>query len=238
MNQPENPQPDIQVLVASMQAHLSSARRSGLRVLSPLQSMGPCAATAEPCARETLEAVREDLGACSRCSLCQRRTTIVFGQGNPRASLVFVGQAPTPADDASGEPFCGDEGGMLTNIITRVINLARSDVYLTTIVKCSPPDGRIPAQEEILTCMPFLRRQFAAIGPAIVCALGKSAAQALLGSDRPLDELRGRFHRVGDMLVMPTYDPAFLRVHEDKKHETWKDMLMIMRELVKTVQAL
>jgi uracil-DNA glycosylase family 4 len=237
MSQPENPQPDIQGLVASVKAHLSSARRSGLRVLSPLQPMRPCAATAEPRALETLEAVRGDLGACSRCSLCHHRTSIVFGQGNPCARLVFVGLAPTPEDDASGAPFCGDEGVMLNNIITRVINLARSDVYLTTIVKCAPPNGRIPAPEEILSCMPFLRRQFASIMPDIVCALGQSAAQALLGSARPLDELRGRFHRVGDKLVMPTYDTAFLRVHEDKKRETWKDMQMIMRELIKKGQA-
>ena len=234
MNQPENIQPDMQRLLAGMKAYFESARRSGIRVLSPYQSVQSWAAKAEPCDRETLEAVRDDLGACSRCGLCSHRTTIVFGQGNPRACLVFVGLAPTPADDAAGEPFCGAEGDMISNIITRVIKSARCDVYLTNIVKCSPPEGRIPATEEILSCIPFLRRQLAAIGPSIVCALGQAAAQALLGSDRPLDELRGRFYRAGDMLVMPTHDPAFLRVREDKKRETWTDMQMIVRELSKT----
>jgi len=234
MSQLEHSRPDMQRLLASLHAHLSAARRSGLRLLSPSQALRPCPAAPGPSFRETLEAVREDAGDCSRCSLSRNRTTIVFGQGNPRARLVFVGQAPTHADDAAGLAFCGPEGDMLTNIITRVIKLARADVYLTTIVKCAPPGSSMPAPEEISACMPFLHRQLAAIGPAIVCALGQVAAQALLGTDLPLDRLRGRFHRVGDMLVMPTYDPAFLLVREDKKRDTLADMQMILRELAKT----
>ena len=120
---------------------------------------------------------------------------------------------------------------MLTKIITHVLNLTRPDVYLTTLVKCATPEGRTPAQEEIATCLPFLRRQLAAIGPLIVCALGQVAAHALLGADRSLDELRGRFYRAGGMLIIPTHDPAFLRVHEHRKRETWDDMRMIVREL-------
>ncbi len=104
-------------------------------------------------------------------------------------------------------------------------------------MKCAPPDGSAPAQEEISTCLPFLHRQLAAIGPAIVCALGQVAAQALLGPERTLDDLRGRFYRAGGMLVMPTHDPAFLRVHEHRKRETRDDMRMIVRELSKTASA-
>ena len=233
MKQPEKLQPDPQRLLAGMKAYLASARRSGIRILSPHQPVKSHASKTELSPGETLEAVRDDLGACTRCGLCRHRTTIVFGQGNPQARLVFVGQAPTQADDAAGQPFSDAEGDMLTNIIIRVIKCARCDVYSTNIVKCSPPDGRIPAPDEILACIPFLRRQLAAIGPSIVCALGQTAAQALLGSDRPLDELRGRFYRCADMLVMPTDDPAFLRVREDKKRETWADMQMIERELTK-----
>jgi DNA polymerase len=162
----------------------------------------------------------------------------VFGQGNPKARLVFVGEAPLPADDAAGEPFCGQDGEMLNNIITRVLSLSRHDVYLATIVKCAPPDGRAPAQEEIFTCLPFLCRQLSAIGPAIVCALGQVPARVLLGSECSLDELRGRFHHVGGMLVMPTHDPAFLRAHEHRKPETRDDMRMIVRELAKKTPAL
>lgn len=234
MSQPENLQPDRQRLLASMQAHLSSARRSGIRIVCPAHSARQPEA---PAPQETLEEVRENLGSCTRCGLCRSRTSIVFGQGNPRARLVFVGEAPLPADDAEGEPFCGPEGDMLTNIITRVLSLSRPDVYLTTIVKCAPPDGRAPAKEEIFTCLPFLRRQLAAIGPSIVCALGQVATQALLGSERPFDELRGRFSRAGGMLVMPTHDTAFLRMHEHRKRETWDDMRMIVRELLKTAKA-
>ncbi len=237
MSQPENFQPGRERLLACMNAHLSSAWRSGIRIVVPSQSAGQPAAAVEQGERETLEAVLADLGACTRCGLCSHRNSIVFGQGNSRARLVFVGQAPTSADDASGEPFCGPEGEMLTNIITRVFSLFRPDVYLASIVKCAPPDGRAPSQEEIFTCMPFLRRQLAAIGPLIVCALGQAAAQALLGSERSLDDLRGRFHRVGGMLVMPTHDPAFLLMNENRKRETWDDMRMIVRELSKTAQA-
>ena len=237
MSQPEKFQPDRQRLVAGMKVHLASAWRSGIRIVGPSQSASLRAAAAEQVERETLEAVLADLGACTRCGLCSNRKSIVFGQGNPRARLVFVGQAPTQADDATGEPFGGQEGDMLTKIITLVLSLSRPDVYLTSLVKCAPPDGRALAQEEIFTCMPFLRRQLAAIGPSIVCALGQVAAQALLGSERPLDELRGRFHRMGGMLVMPTHDPAFLRMNEHRKRETWDDMRMIVRELSKTAKA-
>ncbi|MBN2107991.1 MAG: uracil-DNA glycosylase [Deltaproteobacteria bacterium] len=233
MNQPENSQPDRQRLLDSMQAHLSSARRSGIRIVGLSQSAGRATAAAAPAARETLDSVRADLGACTRCGLCGSRTSLVFGQGSQRARLVFVGGAPLAADDAAGEPFSGPEGEMLTNIITRVLNLTRPDVYLTTLVKCATPEGRAPAQDEITACLPFLRRQLAAIEPSIVCALGQVAAQALLGSDRSLDELRGRFHRAGGLLIMPTHDPAFLRVHEHRKRETRDDMLMIVRELSK-----
>jgi DNA polymerase len=182
-------------------------------------------------ARETLDSVIRDLGACTRCGLCSSRTTLVFGQGNERARLVFVGGAPLAADDAAGEPFSGPEGDMLNKIITRVLNLTRPDVYLTTLVKCATPAGRAPTQEETAACLPFLRRQLAAIGPFIVCALGQVAAQALLGSERPLDEMRGRFYRSADMLIMPTHEPAFLLMHEHRKRETWDDMRMIVREL-------
>jgi uracil-DNA glycosylase len=238
MSQPENFQPDPQKLLADIKAHLSSAWRSGIRIAGPLQSAGLKAEGAKRGGeRENLEAVQADLGACTRCGLCSHRKSIVFGQGNPRARLVFVGQAPARDDDASGMPFCGLDGDMLTNIITRVLNLSRPDVYLTFLVKCAPPDGRAPAQEEIFTCLPFLQRQLAAIGPSIICALGPVAAQALLGSEYSLDELRGRFHRMGGMLVMPTHDPAFLRMHENRKRETWDDMKIIVRELSKTVPA-
>jgi uracil-DNA glycosylase len=237
MNQPEYFQPDREILLASINAHLSSARRSGIRIVGQPQSAGRSAAAAEPVVRETLDAVLADLGACTRCGLCSHRTTIVFGQGHPCARLVFVGVAPLPADDAAGEPFCGPEGDMLTNIITRVLGLSRPDVYLTTIVKCAPPKGRVPAQDEMSTCIPFLRRQLAAIGPAIVCALGQAAAQALLGTERSLDELRGRFHRAGGMLVMPTHDTSFLLLNEHRKRETWDDMRMIVRKLSEAAPA-
>ncbi len=133
MSQPEQFTAGSAEAIGSMKAHLSSARRSGIRIVSPLPSASQPAAAAEPVSRESLEEVLADLGACTRCGLCSHRTSIVFGQGNQHARLVFVGEAPLPADDAAGEPFCGPEGDMLTKIITRVLNLTRPDVYLTTL---------------------------------------------------------------------------------------------------------
>lgn len=230
-------QPDRQRLLDSMHAHLSSVRRSGIRLAGACRSVRHGAAAAEPAVRESLDAVLADLGACTRCGLCSHRQSLVFGHGNPRAQLVFVGGAPQSADEAANEPFSGPDADMLTNIITRVLNLSRPDVYFTTIVKCAPPDGRPPAPDEIRICMPFLRRQLAAIGPDVVCALGQVAAQAVLGSELPLDELRGRFYHAGGMVIMPTHEPSFLREHEHRKRETRDDMRMIVRELKKTAAA-
>jgi DNA polymerase len=234
MNRPEHDPPDRQQLLESIKAHLSSAWRSGIRIVGPSRIARNGAASAAAPACETLEAVRADLGACTRCGLCSGRTSIVFGQGNPQARLVFLGGAPLPADDASGEHFSGPEGVMLINIITKVLNLSPPDIYMTTVVKCAPPDGRQPAQEEASACMPFLRRQLAAIRPSIICALGQVAAQALLGSGQSLEELRGRFHHWDGLLVMPTHEPAFLLRHEGRKRETRDDMRMVARELSKS----
>jgi uracil-DNA glycosylase len=227
MNRPE---PDLSRIIASLAAQIASARRSGLRLADRAGQSEP-----QQHLRETLEDIRSDLGNCSRCGLCRGRNTLVFGQGSPQARLVFVGTAPTPTDDAEGRPFCGAEGEMLANIITRVLGLSPADVYLTHIVKCAPPGGRPPLAEEGGTCLPFLFRQLAAIGPAIVCALGEAAAQALLTTQDPLAELRGSIHSAAGFPVIATHDLSFLVLHPDKKRETMQDLKLILRELKKIV---
>ena len=187
------------------------------------------AAEAVAAAPETLESVRRDLGDCRRCDLCRLRKHIVFGAGNPKARLVFVGEGPGRDEDLRGEPFVGAAGELLTRII-QAIKMTRDQVYIGNIVKCRPPGNRNPLPEEIAACRPFLERQLRAIQPEFIVALGKVAAQTLLETDRPISRLRGRFHDYHGMRLLPTYHPAYLLRNAAKKRDVWEDMKLLMRE--------
>jgi uracil-DNA glycosylase len=179
---------------------------------------------------ETLTDIRSDIGDCQRCGLSRTRTHIVYGCGDPQAKLVFVGEGPGYEEDQSGQPFVGAAGQLLNRII-EAMKLTRDQVYICNIVKCRPPQNRIPAPDEIKTCSPFVRRQIAAIQPRIICALGTYAAQTLLQTDLPIGRLRGKFHALQDIQVMPTYHPAFLLRNPQKKREVWEDIQKIMQAL-------
>ncbi len=180
---------------------------------------------------EGLETIRSDLGDCTRCRLAKERTNIVFGAGNPNAKLVFVGEGPGFDEDRQGEPFVGAAGQLLTKII-QAMGLSRDQVYISNIVKCRPPGNRNPMPDEITTCLPFLRRQIVAIEPAIICALGTFAAQTLLETGETISRLRGRFHETGGgVRLMPTYHPAYLLRHPEKKREVWADVKLLMKAL-------
>jgi uracil-DNA glycosylase len=177
-----------------------------------------------------LEAIRAELGECTRCLLHEKRLNIVFGEGNPHARLVFVGEGPGEDEDEQGRPFVGRAGQLLSRMI-RAMNLDRFDVYIANIVKCRPPGNRPPHRREIETCLPFLESQIAAVNPAVIVALGKVAACALLGTDEPVSRMRGRFHDRKGIPVMPTYHPSFLlREEPDRKHkaEAWADLKEVM----------
>jgi uracil-DNA glycosylase len=176
---------------------------------------------------ESLERVRADLGACRRCGLSDHRTRLVFGEGDPRARLVFVGEGPGLDEDRSGRPFVGAAGRLLTRII-EAMHLTREQVYICNVVKCRPPDNRNPGAEEIQACRPFLERQIAAIRPTVICTLGSVAARALLDTPLPVSRLRGRFHDRADIKVMPTYHPAYLLRNPDQKRVVWEDVKKIM----------
>jgi DNA polymerase len=178
---------------------------------------------------ETLETIREDLGDCQRCGLGRLRRHIVFGAGDPNARLVFVGEGPGRDEDLRGEPFVGAAGELLTRII-QAIQLTREQVYIGNIVKCRPPGNRNPLPDEIAACQPFLERQLGAIKPDFIVALGKVAAQTLLGTDQAISRLRGRFHDYHGMRLLPTYHPAYLLRNPEKKRDVWEDMKMLMRE--------
>ncbi len=187
----------------------------------------PASSTPESETPETLEDIQSELTDCRRCALCKGRSRIVFGQGNPRTRLVFVGEAPGYEEDRQGEPFVGEAGQMLTRII-KAMGETRESVYICNIVKCRPPGNRTPEPAEIAACLPFLNRQLDTINPAFICALGGVAAQALLGTDAKISDLRGRFHDRGGIRVMPTFHPAFLLRHPERKREVWEDMKQIM----------
>ncbi len=178
---------------------------------------------------ETLEDIRADLGDCQRCRLARGRKNIVFGAGNPKAKLVFVGEGPGFDEDRKGQPFVGAAGQLLSRII-EAIKLTRNQVYICNIIKCRPPGNRNPEPDEIKTCFPFLKRQIASIQPEFICALGTFAAQTLLGTNTPISRLRRRFHEYRGIKVLPTYHPAYLLRNTHKKRDVWEDIKMLMKE--------
>ena len=178
---------------------------------------------------ESLADIRKDLGECQRCRLALERNGIVFGDGNPRARLVFVGEGPGFEEDQQGKPFVGAAGQLLTRII-EAIKLTRSQVYICNVIKCRPPENRNPEPDEIKTCLPYLERQIEAIRPDFICALGTFAAQTLLKTTIPISRLRGRFHEYKGIKVLPTYHPAYLLRNPERKRDVWEDMKMLMNE--------
>ena len=173
--------------------------------------------------KETLQDVRTDLGDCQRCKLCSTRTNIVFGVGDPKARLVFVGEGPGADEDLEGLPFVGRAGQLLTKII-EAIRLTRDQVYICNVVKCRPPNNRFPELDEVAACSPFLIRQLEAIRPEIICCLGAAAAQTILLTKAPIGRLRGRFHECGGAKVMPTFHPSYLLRNPEAKRDVWEDM--------------
>jgi DNA polymerase len=182
---------------------------------------------------ETLENVRKNLGDCRRCKLGTTRKNIVFGSGNPKARLVFVGEGPGADEDEKGEPFVGDAGRMLTRIIT-AMGIKREDVYICNVVKCRPPGNRNPESDEIEACSPFLLRQIKSIKPEAIVALGKFAAQTLLETKEPISKLRGRFRDFHGIPLMPTYHPSYLLRtggNSDSFWDVWGDMTQVLQLL-------
>jgi DNA polymerase len=161
----------------------------------------------DPAAR--LAEIRAELGECTRCKLHTGRTKLVFGVGNPRARLLFVGEGPGADEDLQGEPFVGRAGKKLDDMI-RAIGLERSDVYIANVVKCRPPKNRDPEPDEIETCSPFLARQIEAVRPRVIVTLGAPATRTLLGTREGITKLRGTWHTYRGIPVMPTFHPAFL----------------------------
>ncbi|HEX5735029.1 MAG TPA: uracil-DNA glycosylase [Blastocatellia bacterium] len=171
----------------------------------------------------SLEAIREDIGECVRCKLHEHRNNIVFGEGNPKAKLVFIGEGPGADEDATGRPFVGRAGQLLDKII-QAIGLKREDVYISNVVKCRPPGNRTPERDEVATCEQFLFRQLALIRPQVIVALGSPAFQCILRTKETITRARGEWRDWNGIKVMPTFHPAYLLRSPDKKREAWDDM--------------
>lgn len=177
-----------------------------------------------------LENLKMEALDCHKCQLDQSRTHVVFGIGNQKADLMFVGEAPGAEEDRTGKPFVGRAGQLLTKII-QSIGLTRDDVYIANVLKCRPPSNRNPKLNEIEQCEPYLLRQIELIKPKVICALGTFAAQILLRTDERISKLRGDFYSYHGTKVMPTYHPAYLLRNPENKRQVWEDIQKVMAEL-------
>ncbi len=177
---------------------------------------------------ESLEALRDHVGDCTRCKLARTRTHLVFGEGSERARLVFVGEGPGREEDLVGKPFVGEAGRLLSRIIENGMGLTREEVYICNVVKCRPPGNRDPEREEIEACLPFLKAQLRIIRPEAICVLGRVAGQGLLGEDFRVGPARGEWHSFEGIPLMPTYHPAYLLRNASAKRQVWEDVKKIM----------
>jgi len=184
---------------------------------------------------DSLARIREDIGDCRRCRLCEQRSKIVFGSGNEEARLVFVGEGPGADEDAQGLPFVGRAGQLLTQMIENTaskegIPIQRKDVYICNVVKCRPPENRTPQPDEMEICGQFLFRQLMTLKPTAICALGATAAKALLNSKEGVTRMRGKWHKWHDIPVMVTYHPSYLLrpYNQNAKREAWEDLKKAM----------
>ncbi len=189
------------------------------------------AAPLAPAARAgALEQLRAEIGDCSRCKLHEGRNKLVFGDGDPAARLMFVGEGPGADEDAQGIPFVG-RGGQLLNNMIGAMGLRRDQVYIANVVKCRPPGNRTPETDEGATCSPFLMRQIEIVAPEVVVALGQTAVTWLTGQKRPLNAWRGTVHNMLGRKLIVTYHPAYLLRDPNQKKFAWEDLQLAMREL-------
>ncbi len=211
----------------ALETPLSADPRAKLAALAPLPPMGP--------AGDTLLRIREDIGDCTRCRLHVARKKIVFGAGDEAARLVFVGEGPGADEDESGLPFVGRAGQLLTQMIEGTaskegISLKRNEVYICNVVKCRPPENRTPEPDEMATCGQFLFRQLTAIQPKAICALGSTAAKALLGGKEGVTKLRGNWKKWNGIPLMVTFHPSYLLrpYNQNAKREAWEDLKTVL----------
>jgi len=244
---PKRLAPEVASVAAEAVRHLEALRDAGVEEV-PRPALRAPARTAIPtspptptstyslsdkgCGSEGLLAVRRELGECTRCKLHGGRTRLVFGVGNPKAELLFVGEGPGADEDLQGEPFVGKAGQLLTRMI-EAMGFQRAEVHIANVVKCRPPGNRDPEPDEIEACLPFLEAQIAAIGPRVIVALGRFAVQTLLRDGTPISRQRGRWREYQGVRCMPTFHPAYLLRNPAEKGKAWDDLKLVMAEFGK-----
>ena len=209
---------------------LEASAHPSVPIGAPAATTYPAGETRPAGEGETLEEIRKELIECRRCPLCSGRRTVVFGTGNPRARLMFVGEGPGVEEDRQGEPFVGAAGRRLNQWIVR-LGLARKDVYIANIVKCRPPENRAPLPDEAAACLPFLRRQIRAIRPEAICALGAVAMQYLLDTSEKITRVRGKWRQFDGVPVLPTFYPAYILRNQTRESEVFADFDLLAERL-------
>lgn len=177
---------------------------------------------------EKLDELNHVVQKCMKCSLCKNRTRVVFGEGNSKAIIMFIGEGPGHDEDVTGRPFVGKAGQLLTKMI-EAINFKREDVYICNIVKCRPPQNRVPMEEEAEACLPFLRQQVAIIRPKIIVCLGATAARYVISREIRITRDRGKWYEKGQFKIIATFHPSALLRDPDKKKDAWQDMKAIRK---------
>jgi uracil-DNA glycosylase len=227
-------------IVIRVRTHLEYQQALGVRHVETVSAAAvekapfPAILQASPAAAgpaDGLATVRGELGNCTRCKLHKGRSNIVFGEGDPKAVLVFVGEGPGLEEDEQGRPFVGAAGQLLTDIIVKGMKLRREDVYICNIVKCRPPDDRNPEPDEIEACGPFLKKQLQAINPGVIVALGNVAVKTLLTTGEGITSLRGKWRTYNGIPLMPTFHPAHLLRNPGDKKLVWEDIQKVMEKL-------
>ncbi len=250
-------------ILADVRAHLEYQRTLGVRQIavplvedaatpaapvSPPRVTAPVPASVPPPSKQpapplpdrvsacgSLDAVRNEIGECTRCKLFKDRKTIVFGEGDPKASIVFVGEGPGFEEDQQGRPFVGAAGQLLTDIIEKGMKIKRAEVYICNIVKCRPPGNRNPEPDEVAACIGFVKQQIAVISPKVIVTLGNVPTQNLLGTKEGITRMRGKWLEYEGIPVMPTFHPSYLLRSPGEKKWVWEDIQLVMKKLGMTI---
>ena len=208
--------------IAPVAVPAQPAPAAGPEVAVPVNDVAACA---------SLEEIRKEIGDCTRCKLHQGRKTIVFGEGDEKASVVFVGEGPGFEEDQQGRPFVGAAGQLLTDIIEKGMKIRRAEVYICNIVKCRPPGNRNPEPDEVAACIGFVKQQIAVIKPKVIVTLGNVPTQNLLGTKEGITRIRGKWHEYEGIPVMPTFHPSYLLRSPGEKKWAWIDIQEVMKKL-------
>jgi len=176
---------------------------------------------------DTLESLQKQAQNCHLCDLSKSRKKVVFGEGDPHADILIVGEGPGATEDSTGKPFVGRSGELLSKMLENVLGLKRSDVYISNIVKCRPPNNRVPTPTEAHTCQPYLLKQIELIKPKLILTLGATAYHYLTGDDTGITKVRGSLHTYQNITLIPTYHPSYLLRNPSAKKEVFEDLLKI-----------